>query len=225
MSLQLKFSCYNVFGVWETAKAVLKTRREFSNKVFPSSFEIILKRRQEMEFFFYFLNAPGVNAVTLILAVVIVTLKKCLVDKLKNGVIKAIFPFTAGIILYLAYGLIFLYKSELFSIKSILLSGVACGTVSSAIATFITRLKNGTANKVDLKKDAVTLLLTDFGVKNEDVEKILTKLFPSTASALSNNTFDSVLKVLQEHIPETTQEELKILALFILSVISPEKNE
>jgi len=172
-----------------------------------------------------FLNAPGINAVTVIIAVIIAVIKELLKKKLKNGIIKAVFPFISGILLYTVYALIFLLSTNSFNFSTIIISGTACGTLSSSISFIIGKIKSGkTSFPANAKEVAVNLLLTDFGVSEEKALIVTEKLISVTASNSGNNIYNEIYTILSENINETTPENLTVLTLMIKSVLLPEQS-
>ena len=172
-----------------------------------------------------FLNAPGINAVTVIIAVIIAVIKELLKKKLKNGIIKAVFPFISGILLYTVYALIFLLSTNSFNFSTIIINGTACGTLSSSISFIIGKIKSGkTSFPANTKEVAVNLLLTDFGVSEEKASIVTEKLISVTASNSGNNIYNEIYTILSENINETTPENLTVLTLMIKSVLLPEQS-
>ena len=179
-----------------------------------------------MNFIELFKSYEGLKSATIVIALIVALIDKLSSRFIKQKTIKAIFPFSLGILAYFIYYAILFGNPFKQDVGSLITNGILCGSLSSVYGFIYKCFKErDIPNLSDLNpiKIAITDVLND--VLPENAEYVADRIILETSTSISDNNIDVINAILSEEFSEITEEEKVTITLLIAQILIPSQDD
>ena len=179
-----------------------------------------------MNFIELFKSYEGLKSATIVIALIVALVDKLLARFIKQKTIKAIFPFTLGILAYFIYYAMLFGNPFAQNVTRLITNGILCGSLSSVYGFIYKCFKEKDVPKLsDLNpiKIAITDVLSD--VLPENAEHVADRIIFETSTSIKDNNIDVINAILSEEFSEITEEEKITVTLLIAQILIPSSSD
>ena len=179
-----------------------------------------------MNFIELFKSYEGLKSATIIIAIVVAVIDKLASRFIKQKIVKAIFPFTLGILMYFIYYAILFGNPFTQNVGGLITNGILCGSLSSVYGFIYNCFKEKDLSKLSSLnpiKIAISDILSD--VLPENAEYVADRIIFETSTSTTGNNIDVINAILSEEFSEIPEEEKITVTLLIAQILIPSDSD